>query len=126
MARLHPAFTSSHASCLAPGGLLRSGILAAYPDLARGAGLDPRARLRAAGLPLQCLDDRELPVAAEGVCRLLEDSAAAAHMVGVPWTDRRPVGPQREGLRAAVSLFDNASTSILGSAHRLLDEDVAA
>lgn len=58
--------------------LIRSASLTGFTDLAQSAGLDPFAMMRKAGLPRRCLDDNEMLIAMEAVCRLLDHSAKAS------------------------------------------------
>ena len=58
--------------------LIRSACLTHFAEVARKVGVDPRAMLRKARLPLACLDHQEMRIAISGVRRLLEASAAAA------------------------------------------------
>lgn len=58
--------------------LIRSASLTHYAEIARSAGIDPKAMLKQARLPLHCLDSPNLRVAVGGVRRLLEDSAEAS------------------------------------------------
>src|SRR5882672_9099532 len=58
--------------------LIRSGSLTHYPEVARAVGLDPFEMLRKARLPASCLTRPDQRIAAAGVRRLLEASAAAA------------------------------------------------
>ncbi len=55
--------------------LVRSASLTNYAAVARAAGLDPRAMLRAAGLARACLDNPDLKISALATGRLLEASA---------------------------------------------------
>src|SRR5437588_6300237 len=55
--------------------LIRSASLTHYAEIARSAGIDPRAMLKQARLPLHCLEHPDLRVAVGGVRRLLEASA---------------------------------------------------
>ena len=56
-------------------GLIRSGSLTHYADVARRAGLDPGRMLREFDLPPRCLEDAEIKVPVDSVRRLLEESA---------------------------------------------------
>jgi AraC-like DNA-binding protein len=58
--------------------LIRSASLTHYAEIARSVGIDPRAMLKQARLPLHCLDTPDLRVAVGGVRRLLEASAEAS------------------------------------------------
>jgi hypothetical protein len=58
--------------------LIRSACLTHYAEVARSAGIEPKAMLRKAKLPLSCLDHQDMRIAVSGVRRLLEASAAAA------------------------------------------------
>jgi AraC-like DNA-binding protein len=58
--------------------LIRSACLTHFAEVARTAGIDPKAMLRRARLPLSCLDHQDMRIAVSGVRRLLEASAAAA------------------------------------------------
>jgi AraC-like DNA-binding protein len=58
--------------------LIRSASLTHYAEIARSVGIDPRAMLKQARLPLHCLERPDLRVAVAGVRRLLEDSAEAS------------------------------------------------
>ena len=55
--------------------MIRSASLTGYEDIARAAGLDPRAMLRKFRIPLRCLWDPEVRVPVDSVRRLLEESA---------------------------------------------------
>jgi AraC-like DNA-binding protein len=70
--------------------LIRSASLTHYAEIARSVGIDPKAMLKQARLPLRCLDTPDLRVAVGGVRRLLEDSAAAsgAEEFGLRLADR--------------------------------------
>jgi AraC-like DNA-binding protein len=59
-------------------GLIRSGSLTNYADVARKAGLDPARMLAHYKLPPRCLSDPELRVPIERVRMLLEGSAEAS------------------------------------------------
>ena len=56
-------------------GLIRSGSLTHYADVARRAGLDPGRMLREFDLPQRCLEDPEIKIPIDAVRRLLEASA---------------------------------------------------
>jgi AraC-like DNA-binding protein len=58
--------------------LIRSASLTHYAEVARSVGIDPRAMLKQARLPLRCLERPDLRIAVAGVRRLLEDSAEAS------------------------------------------------
>jgi AraC-like DNA-binding protein len=58
--------------------LIRSACLTHYADVARSVGIEPIQLLRSAGLPPSSLHDPDIRIAAGGVRRLLEASAAAA------------------------------------------------
>jgi AraC-like DNA-binding protein len=58
--------------------LIRSASLTHYAEIARSAGIDPKAMLKQARLPLHCLDRPDLRIAVAGVRRLLEASAEAS------------------------------------------------
>lgn len=58
--------------------LIRSASLTHYAEIARSVGIDPRAMLKQARLPLHCLDSPDLRIAVGGVRRLLEASAEAS------------------------------------------------
>ena len=58
--------------------LIRSASLTHYPEIARSVGIDPKAMLKQARLPLHCLERPDLRVAVAGVRRLLEASAEAS------------------------------------------------
>src|SRR5260221_13881262 len=58
--------------------LIRSASLTHYPELARSVGIDPKAMLKQARLPLHCLERPDLRIAVAGVRRLLEASAEAS------------------------------------------------
>ena len=58
--------------------LIRSACLTHYPEVARSVGLDPLEMLRKVRLPVSCLTRPDQRIAAAGVRRLLEASAAAA------------------------------------------------
>ena len=58
--------------------LIRSACLTHFAEVARTVGVDPKAMLRKARLPLACLDQQDMRIAVSGVRRLLEASAAAA------------------------------------------------
>lgn len=55
--------------------LIRSASLTNFTDIAQQCGLDPRALVRAVGLPVQCLSDPDLKVDAVKVGDLLERAA---------------------------------------------------
>ena len=55
--------------------LIRSATLTHYPEVARSAGLDPRAMLRKVRLPLECLERPDMRISIIAVRRLLEASA---------------------------------------------------
>ena len=55
--------------------LIRSASLTHYPEIARSVGIDPKAMLKQARLPLHCLEQPDLRVAVGAVRRLLEASA---------------------------------------------------
>mgnify|MGYP001764063133 CR=1 FL=1 len=59
--------------------LLRSAALTHFAELATACGLDPRALVTSVGLPLRCLTDPDLKVAAHRVGRLLEIAAEQGH-----------------------------------------------
>jgi len=56
-------------------GLIRSGSLTNYVEVAKAVGLDPNRMLSEFGLPLQCLRDPELKIPIDAVRELLEASA---------------------------------------------------
>ena len=58
--------------------LIRSASLTHYAEIARSVGIDPRAMLKQARLPLHCLENPDLRIAVGGVRRLLEASAETA------------------------------------------------
>lgn len=58
--------------------LIRSASLTHYAEIARSVGIDPRAMLKQARLPLHCLENPDLRVAVGNVRRLLEESAEAS------------------------------------------------
>jgi AraC-like DNA-binding protein len=58
--------------------LIRSASLTHYPEIARSVGIDPKAMLKQARLPLHCPERPDLRVAVAGVRRLLEASAEAS------------------------------------------------
>ena len=58
--------------------LIRSASLTNFTDIAQQCGLDPRALVRAVGLPVQCLSDPDLKVDAVKVGDLLERAAEQA------------------------------------------------
>jgi AraC-like DNA-binding protein len=58
--------------------LVRSAALTHFTELAAACGLDARALVTAAGLPLRCLNEPDLKVPAQRVGQLLEDAAAQA------------------------------------------------
>jgi AraC-like DNA-binding protein len=58
--------------------LIRSACLTHFAEVARTVGIDPKAMLRKARLPLACLDHQDMRIAISGVRRLLEASADAA------------------------------------------------
>lgn len=60
--------------------LIRSASLIGFADLAQSAGLNPFAMLRKAGLPRRCLDDNEILIGMEAVCRLLNQCAQAGEI----------------------------------------------
>jgi len=70
--------------------LIRSASLTHYAEVARSVGIDPRAMLKQARLPLHCLEQPDLRVAVGSVRRLLEDSAEAsgAEEFGLRMADR--------------------------------------
>lgn len=55
--------------------LVRSASLTQFAEVAASCGLDARALVREAGLPLRCLDEPDLKVPAASVSRLLELAA---------------------------------------------------
>ena len=63
-------------------GLIRSASLATFSEVARGAGLDPKALLREFDLPPRCLSEPELRVPIDSVRRLLETSAERSRVEG--------------------------------------------
>ena len=63
-------------------GLIRSGSLTHFADVARRAGLDPGRMLREFDLPQRCLEDPEVKVPTEAVRRLLEASADRSGVEG--------------------------------------------
>ena len=58
--------------------LIRSASLTHYAEIARSVGINPRAMLKQARLPLHCLETPDLRIAVSGVRRLLESSAEAS------------------------------------------------
>jgi AraC-like DNA-binding protein len=58
--------------------LIRSACLTHYAEIARSVGLEPTKMLRKVRLPLACLNDPNMRIAANSVRRLVEISAAAA------------------------------------------------
>ena len=62
-------------------GIIRSGSLTGYADVARKTGLDPATMLREFDLPARCLDRPDMPVPIDAVRALLEASATRS---GVP------------------------------------------
>ena len=84
--------------------LIRSAALTPYPEVARSVGLDPRAMLRKARLPLESLERPDMRIAASSVRRLLQISAAAS-------------GVEEFGLRMAASdtLYSLGMVALLAS-----------
>ena len=62
--------------------LIRSASLTTYGEVARKAGLDPRALLREFDLPPRCLTEPELRIPVDAVRRLLEASAERSGVEG--------------------------------------------
>ena len=58
--------------------LIRGACLTHFTEVARSVGIEPSKMLKKVGLPLSCLRDPDIRIAADGVRRLLEASAAAA------------------------------------------------
>lgn len=97
--------------------LIRSACLTGFADLAQSEGLDPLAMMRWAGLPRRCLDDNEILIGMEAVCRLLDHSAkmAEAESFGLRMASRRQIwelGP--------VSLVMTHEKTALGAIKTLL------
>jgi AraC-like DNA-binding protein len=63
-------------------GLIRSASLTTYSEVARQAGLDPKALLREFDLPLRSLTEPELRIPVDAVRRLLEASADRSGVEG--------------------------------------------
>jgi AraC-like DNA-binding protein len=63
-------------------GLIRSASLTTFSEVARQAGLDPRALLREFDLPPRCLTEPELRIPVDAVRRLLEASAERSGVEG--------------------------------------------
>jgi AraC-like DNA-binding protein len=72
-------------------GLIRSGSLTHYAEVARDAGLDPARMLAEFHLPRRCLDDPEVKVPIDAVRALLEASAerSGAEAFGVLMAETR-------------------------------------
>jgi len=97
--------------------LIRSASLTGFVELAQSAGLDPLAMMRKAGLPRRCLDDNEILIGMEAVCRLLDHCAQASDMeaFGLRLASRRQIwelGP--------VSLVIKQESTALGAIKTLL------
>lgn len=97
--------------------LIRSASLTGFADLAQSAGLDPLAMMRKVGLPRRCLDDSEILIGMEAVCRLLNHCAQASDMeaFGLRLASRRHIwelGP--------VSLVIKQERTALGALKTLL------
>jgi AraC-like DNA-binding protein len=58
--------------------LIRSATLTHYPEVAQSVGIDPRAMMRKARLPLETLERPDLRIPVTSMRRLLESSAAAS------------------------------------------------
>lgn len=58
--------------------LVRSAVLTNYVAIAQSVGLDPYARVKAAGLSPVCLSEPDMKISAAAVRQLLEDSAHAS------------------------------------------------
>ena len=97
-------------------GLIRSGSLAHYADIARGAGLDPATMLREFELPQRCLLDADIKIPTESARSLLEASAerSGVEAFGLLMADARrlsDLGPlgllvrEQPTLRLAVQAF---------------------
>jgi AraC-like DNA-binding protein len=97
-------------------GLIRSGSLTYYADVARRAGLDPGRMLREFDLPQSCLEDAEIKIPIDAVRRLLEASAdrSGAEAFGLLMAEARRLshlGPlgllvrEQPTLRLAVEAF---------------------
>ena len=71
-------YISGHWGTRALTDLIRSASLTHYVEVARSVGIDPFEMLRKARLPVDCLTRPDQRIAAAGVRRLLEASAAAA------------------------------------------------
>src|SRR3979411_924898 len=81
--------------------LIRSASLTHYAEIARSVGIDPRAMLKQARLPLHCLGNPDLRVAVGGVRRLLEASAASCAARRVWEASGEASGVEEFGLRLA-------------------------
>lgn len=97
--------------------LIRSASLTGFAELAQSAGLDPFAMMRKAGLPRRCLEDNEILIGMEAVCRLLDHCAQASGMeaFGLRLASRRHIwelGP--------VSLVIKQESTALGALKTLL------
>lgn len=97
-------------------GLIRSGSLTHYADIARRAGLDPDRMLREFELPRRCLVDAEIKIPIDSARRLLEASAerSGVEAFGLLMGDARrlsDLGPlgllvrEQPTLRLAVEAF---------------------
>ncbi|MCJ0762375.1 AraC family transcriptional regulator [Variovorax terrae] len=97
--------------------LTRSASLTGYAALAQSAGLDPFAMMRKAGLPRRCLEDNEMLISLEAVCRLLDQCAEASRMeaFGLRLASRRHISEL-----GAVSLVMKQEPSALRAVQTLL------
>jgi AraC-like DNA-binding protein len=95
--------------------MVRSAALSRYPELALSLGLDPARLLARVGLSLRVLEDPDCLIAASAVCRLLEDSAAAAGVedFGLRLSENRGVwvlGPLGMVIREEATVRDALSS----------------
>lgn len=97
--------------------LTRSASLTGYAQLAQSAGLDPFAMMRRAGLPRRCLEDNEMLISMEAVCRLLDQCAEASRMeaFGLRLASRRHISEL-----GAVSLVMKQEPTALRAVQTLL------
>lgn len=59
--------------------VVRGSVLAPYSDAAGAVGLDPRRMVEEAGLPIDALDQPDMPISARGVITLLRSSSKLTH-----------------------------------------------
>ena len=110
------------------GYFIRSGSLTSFPEVTREAGLDPWRLMREFGLPRNCLDEPDLMIPIESVCRMLEAAAdrSGVEALGLLIAEARKVsslGPLGMFVREQPTLREGVAA--LAHYARLLNESLS-